>query len=1858
MAEFEDRQAALARTRLQRSATERELFAARESRRRLQRASAKLARRGGDETTDARIAQLAREDAELGKRIGGLRDRAAEHARLEGSERIAFEPFSDPTKNVARLRDEFPILLFPVRLETRFKRIERDNAVLDQLWVRVYPDDIAVDTFEETLAETEIKNARIYWTNIWKAAGVDGEKRAAWQSLVKSHGSGRAFWIIGQFEPTNLAEEPAKAAGQLILVVVTNEPLPPAEKPAVRAYWRDVWLANNDRAQLDAAFEQVADDLGEARAEVIRAEYAPQNLADRPAGVEEPRVEFLELPSDEDIETQQQPWMHAAQTALLPDRFVLLGFNGRDETLRAIGNPIPSKLVIGPDPTAEPDAQIHLDGDDLIVPEAMKWLVDFDAAVDNGMGFRVDLPAVQARRGFDRLFVLGVRVSADIEQSTADLETLIAHHQQSRKGFSILRQGAPTNNVEDEVSGYTWRPDSDQSYDHYFGQDPADDPADWRVKKDGRWLAELLGVRADLLKASPNYYGTDQCEARAMHIALWPATLGAFMAQSMEPMFGDDDVAVTRDFFTRYVLGRGAAPAVRVGNQPYGILPATPFSRIAWLRRPLSDDVLRPPTQFPFLSRLYALILKADEAWSGLLANVSHVGKPGKDPQQVLLDVVGLHPATVELYQRYAETLEQLYNRLKYTSHLGAFAASLTAFFYVFSGTELLRALGYDARESGVPEILNKFFLRAANLLKGPVIDDRALSETEAIRAYRADGTNYIEWLIAAAKDSHDTLRMQQGFIDDRPPTALLYLMLQHALDASFVQTSLQLHLEAGVFTREQLVAARRQPNFVHIQEAQQDAGSHYQYLYKSDAQITGSPTLTIAEFIPRLLASAQPPSQLSSQLAALEHLQHVPTARLERAFMEHIDCCTYRLDAWWLGLVNVQLDLMRNTAMGEPEQVRGGSYLGAYGWVEDVRSENKVLEPVELDEELDPIFNKPGETRVLRDSENFGYIHAPSLNHAVTAAVLRNGYLANATPQNPESLSINLTSERVRLAMGVIEGIRNGQSLAALLGYHLERGLHDQQDLFLDSLIFELRLAFPLAGNRLQSTQTQEDVGIEAIEARNVVDGLALIEHVQRQTVPDRSYPFGLGSKLPEVTEAAKLDAINAQVLRIMSINDAVADLAMAESVFQVVQGNYDRAAGTLEAFSKGNFPPTPEVVQTPRSGVVLTHRVGLQLQSGLDPADPANTSPRSVGEPSINAWLRKLLPDPADVFCEVEFFDSGSNALQTEDVTAADLELLPIDLLYVVNLDGDQQMRALDDRILFHVVDTFSPKVDVRIGVNYRVKKDDMVSFFELAPLVRSLRALLLRSRPLRATDVRLPNEATDPEDRVAAIDERKISLVRDLLAPIATTLDTLRTDLDTLLAEEDPDLLAANVIDEIDELISRYMSSADAVSRFGLPSAAVAFAHDWRGQQLGALIRKLDEIVERWERKLDDFDQLIAEYPTLDPATPAARKFDHLHAAARSIRTAPVSPLPADPDTLRDDLNTIERNAFVTVLGTLQGLLANATEISALYAGMSAEAANLANHDTQPIDLKDNKSAIVAFGRELHAKVDSLDKDVAARIAKAEELLAGDPEHDAAERIEALTQAARQLLGEEFVVLPEFEVTDEQRAEWRKAHDGRDELLAFLEDTEHVDFPVDEWLYGAARVRDKLHHLEAATMLGNALKDEDIDLVPLQFPYRSDDCWLGLKFPEKKPGTEEPFVIDEDKLLYTAHYDGGFVDAPGSKYCGVLIDEWTEVIPRVVETTGLTFHYDRPSTEPPQTLLLVTPASFTGEWQWQDLVDTLHDTLDLAKKRAVEPEHVNTTAYARFLPVILSQVATFPISPTLNFAFNNSIQFAIRQ
>ena len=63
-----------------------------------------------------------------------------------------------------------------------------------------------------------------------------------------------------------------------------------------------------------------------------------------------------------------------------------------------------------------------------------------------------------------------------------------------------------------------------------------------------------------------------------MNVAMWNGTLGYMLEEMLTPLFSRADIAATRLFFTRYVSGRGPLPAVRVGRQPYGILPVTSFA--------------------------------------------------------------------------------------------------------------------------------------------------------------------------------------------------------------------------------------------------------------------------------------------------------------------------------------------------------------------------------------------------------------------------------------------------------------------------------------------------------------------------------------------------------------------------------------------------------------------------------------------------------------------------------------------------------------------------------------------------------------------------------------------------------------------------------------------------------------------------------------------------------------------------------------------------------------------------------------------------------------------------------------------------------------------------------------------------------------------------------------------------------------------------------------------------------------------------------------------------------------------------------------------------------------------------------
>ncbi len=213
------------------------------------------------------------------------------------------------------------------------------------------------------------------------------------------------------------------------------------------------------------------------------------------------------------------------------------------------------------------------------------------------------------------------------------------------------------------------------------------------------------------------------------------------------------------------------------------------------------------------------------------------------------------------------------------------------------------------------------------------------------LAASATGGRNYLQWLIDAASSSLERLYAQKDFVDDQPPTALLYLLLRHALQLGYHDTSLRLHEQAGILTPAQVAAAKIDQPIVHV-AASGVSESRFQPLFAVGRRLPGRAAPPRSRSSSRHVCRTAGSVRLREQLAALERLKAQPTARLERVFADHVDCCSYRLDAWTLGLVNYQLAKMRRTREGEAGTPRQGIFLGAYGWLEEVRPKHQFFSP------------------------------------------------------------------------------------------------------------------------------------------------------------------------------------------------------------------------------------------------------------------------------------------------------------------------------------------------------------------------------------------------------------------------------------------------------------------------------------------------------------------------------------------------------------------------------------------------------------------------------------------------------------------------------------------------------------------------------------------------------------------------------------------------------------------------------------------------------------------------------------------------------------------------------------------------
>lgn len=144
--------------------------------------------------------------AEYDRAVEALRTLRYDEVRIrEGISKLV-SAVRTPEQRIAELDTRYPIALFPVRIETRFRTAPGGevNDAAGELLVRVYPDGILAQTHEPLLTEVEAEGGRDYWRRVFQ--GISEQE--SWAALLTEADATRAAWIVEVTTPENLAAAP------------------------------------------------------------------------------------------------------------------------------------------------------------------------------------------------------------------------------------------------------------------------------------------------------------------------------------------------------------------------------------------------------------------------------------------------------------------------------------------------------------------------------------------------------------------------------------------------------------------------------------------------------------------------------------------------------------------------------------------------------------------------------------------------------------------------------------------------------------------------------------------------------------------------------------------------------------------------------------------------------------------------------------------------------------------------------------------------------------------------------------------------------------------------------------------------------------------------------------------------------------------------------------------------------------------------------------------------------------------------------------------------------------------------------------------------------------------------------------------------------------------------------------------------------------------------------------------------------------------------------------------------------------------------------------------------------------------
>lgn len=771
-----------------------------------------------------------------------------------------------------------------------------------------------------------------------------------------------------------------------------------------------------------------------------------------------------------------------------------------------------------------------------------------------------------------------------------------------------------------------------------------------------------------------------------------------------------------------------------------------------------------------------------------------------------------------------------------------------------------------------------------------------------------------------------------------------------------------------------------------------------------------------------------------------------------------------------------------------------------------------------------------------------------PSLEHASAAGILRAGYEHHALSQNAQAktLAISLDSERTGHAIDMLNAINAGHSLNEQIGYFIERSMYENEKLA--AFVTVLRTFFPL---KIEKNEWDDDQQInEEQKIMNLAlttDGLALI-HEYEHSKPSFSFDHKLDHIFESPSDAGEdfqrkkmafLDIVN----QARDQFDAVGDLVLAESVYQTVKGNPERAAAALRITSDGGDLQLPEVAHVPVESHLLTHRTGFIINvpgvAGTGWPSTANVSLFAQLSPELNRWLADQFPAPSKICYRVSV---GDGSFQKASINAFGLQ--PIDLYFMIRSAGSK------------LGETVLPWLAINIA---RGTSSGRLS----GPL------------PISSPDPLIPSPGTSPDP-----------LSDPLTNPLSTALS-----------------MAVNISFSRDSTFNTDEYSLEDI----LP-----------------LIYSIGSLIEN-SRPMRPSDLMVVASSVVDTRYDNTRLSkvinDVADISASGMILTYVRELMVAEKALRDNFPTVfESN------GALPFFYALAAVISKGYhfgiwdcAPRCADVCDLVNARVladQALDMIEDLQEKLAFIAAANAS-----------IINQGGMLTGD------KQFELLNDVVAHICGEQFLVLPLFAVANKPELEAAIADKS---LMNGLD-----EFAIEEWIQGLAMVHEKMRYTQTVGNLRRIVQapagEKSMQIIQLPYLPGQTNRWIGSNFPA---GYTPPPMATSMVFEFS-----GDANVSGL-IAGMLTDEWKEKVPIKDVSAAVSIKYNQANTEAPQCMLLVASPEQKGAWDMDYILKAVTETMNMAKKRAIDTEIIQTTWMSQFLPALVTPYDTGNNTPSMDF------------